>query len=95
MSKMYIVCGGSTGRAVLVGQSETEPEVGKSFKLYGARMILFWARECGGLLGLAASGPKGDTRITAPVEFAADEVAHQVLGVSDEAAAAIDAWASA
>ena len=93
--KAYIVGGGSAGRAVLFGRSESEPVAGQPFRLVGARMVLFWDRACGGLLGLAAKGPKGDTRITAAVEVLSDQAAHQVLAVSDEAAAAIDAWRAA
>lgn len=93
--KAYIVCGGSAGRAVLFGRSESEPCPGQPFRLAGARMVLRWDAACGGLLGLAARGPKGDTKITAPVEMLADKEVHQVFAVSDESAAAIDAWAAA
>lgn len=93
--KMYIVCCGPNGRAVLVGRSETEPIAGQAFSLMDARMVLYWDRACGGLLGLAAKGPKGDTRITAAVRRHGDECARQWLEVSDAAAAAIDGWRAA
>lgn len=93
--KMYLVCCGANGRAVLVGRSETEPIAGQPVVLMDARMVLYWDRACGGLLGLAAGGPKGDTRITQAVRRHGDECVRQWLEVSDVAAIAIDAWRSA
>lgn len=90
--KMYIVCCGTNGRAVLVGESEVEPEAGKPFTLNNARMVLYWDQKCGGLLGLAANGPKGSTRITAAVARHGDECVRQWVEVSAAAYKEIDAW---
>ena len=93
--KSYIVCCGTNGRAVLYGRCETEPVAGQPIRLVDARMVLYWDRACGGLLGLAAKGPKGDTRITSAVPSHGDECVRQWLECTPEAAAAIDAWTAA
>lgn len=90
--KMYIVCCGTNGRAVLVGESETEPVAGQPVRLTNARMVLYWDTACGGLLGLAAHGPKGSTRITAAVASHGDECVRQWLAVSPEAQEEIQKW---
>lgn len=89
---MYLVCCGSNGRAVLVGYSDTEPVAGQPITLMNARMVLYWDTECGGLLGLAARGPKGNTRITAPVDRHGDECVRQWVSVSPEAQKEIEQW---
>lgn len=92
MSKMYLVCCGTNGRAVLVGESEVEPVAGQPIALTNARMVLYWDAECGGLLGLAANGPKGSTRITASVAKHGDECVRQWVVVSEAAREAIQQW---
>lgn len=89
---MYLVCCGTNGRAVLVGESDTEPVAGQPIVLNNARMVLYWDAECGGLLGLAANGPKGKTRITAAVTRHGDECVKQWVSVSNEAKEAIEKW---
>lgn len=91
---MYLVCCGTNGRAVLVGESESEPEAGKPIRLTNARMILYWDAACGGLLGLAATGPKGGTRITRAVSAHGDECVRQWVAVAPEAREAINQWKS-
>jgi hypothetical protein len=90
--KMYLVCCGTNGRAVLVGESEKEPVAGQPITLTNARMIIYWDAACGGLLGLAANGPKGSTRITAAVERHGDECVCQWVAVSESAAEEIRKW---
>ena len=89
---MYVVCCGANGRAVLVGESESEPVAGQPIRMTNARMILYWDAACGGLLGLAARGPRGGTRITAAVSSHGDECVHQWVAVSPEARKEIDSW---
>ena len=91
----YIVCAGTNGRAVLYGQSEQPPVAGQPFSLQNCRMVLYWSAECGGLLGLAARGPKTTTRITHAVPYHSDECARHVLGVTPEAAEKLSAWPNA
>lgn len=90
--KPYIICCGANGRAVIFGYSDTEPVAGQPITMERARMVIYWSKECGGLLGLAASGPKTATRITAAVERHGDECVRQWVSVSDDAAAKVDAW---
>ena len=89
---MYIVCTGTSGRAVVLGDADSEPEVGGPFRLTDSRMVLYWSGECGGLLGLAAMGPKTTTRLTHTVMATSSAVAHQVIPVSEEVAELIRAW---
>lgn len=89
---MYLVCCGTNGRAVLIGESDTEPVAGQPIRMTNVRMVLYWDAQCGGLLGLAASGPKGNTRITRTVEAHGDECVRQWVSVSPEAQEAIRQW---
>ena len=93
--KTYIVCCGTNGRAVIVGRCDREPVAGQPVRLEQARMVLYWDRNCGGLLGLAARGPRGATRITAAVPSHGDECVRQWLECTPEAAAAFDGWVAA
>lgn len=92
MSGMYLVCCGKNGRAVLIGESESEPVAGQPITLTNARMVIYWDAECGGLLGLAANGPKGRTRITASVARHGDECVRQWVAVSEAARRVIESW---
>ena len=92
MSGMYLVCCGVNGRAVLVGECDSEPVAGQPITMSNVRMVLYWDSECGGLLGLAAKGPKGATRITAPVARHGDECVRQWVSVSNEARKEIESW---
>jgi hypothetical protein len=94
MSKMYIVCCGREGRAVLIGESDNQPVAGQSLLLKNARMVLYWDAECGGLLGLAAGGPKGKTRITRSVSVLEDSYVNSWVEVSDQAREEINQWPS-
>lgn len=91
---MYIVCCGTNGRAVLIGEAQADPIAGEPITLRNARMVLRWDAPCGGLLGLAANGPKGDTRITAAVDRHGDECVRQWVAVSEEARREIEKWES-
>ena len=92
-SRIYIIlCGGSQGRAVVCGFVDAEPVEGQPVTLHDARMVLFWHSSCGGLFGLAATGPKGDTRMTATVPKVTDTEWKQWIVVSDEARDALVSW---
>jgi hypothetical protein len=91
-AKMIMLCAGQYGRAVLVGSVDADPIPGQPVTLRNARMVLYWARECGGLFGLAARGPRGDTRITTKVETLVETVWQEWASISPEAAREIDAW---
>ena len=90
-SKMYVVCATETGRAVVVGYSDTEPAVGGPCRLTDARMVLEW-RGGAGLFGLAAVGPGPGSRLTAPVPMTSARLVSQVILVTEAAAAAFAAW---
>ncbi len=90
--KPVIVCCGTNGRAVIFGWSEDEPVAGQPVKMNDARMVLYWSAECGGLLGLAANGPKPGTKMTAVVECHGDECVRQWVSVSKLAAKEMDEW---
>ncbi len=42
---------------------------GETIKLTSARNCLYWSRECGGFMGLAANGPVGDSRVGAKADI--------------------------
>ena len=89
-AKMYLCCcGAERGRVVIIGRSEVEPKSGETIRLSDARMVLRWDAACGGLLGLAAKGPKGSTSITAAVS-ATEAKVHEWTTV--EAESEVDAW---
>ncbi len=92
MNKKIILCCGQNGRAVVIGDITCNPVKGKSVKLTNARMVLYWAQECGGLLGLGAKGPKGKTRITHAVPELVETVWQEWVAVTPEAAKEIDKW---
>jgi hypothetical protein len=88
-----ILCAGQNGRAVLVGDVPRRPVAGKPVTLKNARMVLYWDAACGGLLGLAANGPKGeDTRITHAVEETTETVWQEWTKVSTRAARELKKW---
>ena len=88
----YLVCCGTNGRVVLIGDCDTEPVAGQPIRMKDVRMVLYWDAECGGLLGLAAKGPKGATRITAAVPDHGDECVRQWVRLTDTAAQELDQW---
>lgn len=90
--KSIILCCGANGRAVLVGDVESDPVAGQPVKLHNARMLLYWARECGGLLGLAAKGPRGATRITHAVPAVTETVWQEFIETTTAGALAIREW---
>ena len=87
-----IVCCGTNGRCVIVGECERLPVVGNPVTLQNARMVLFWPAECGGLFGVAANGPKEGLRLTAAVTATSTDIVHQWLAVPDEIGEQIRAW---
>jgi len=86
-----IICVGEHGRAVVYGRAEREPEIGQPCRLTGARMILYWSAECGGLFGLAACGPRAGTRITHAIP-STSAIPAQTIVCTAEAARAIEEW---
>lgn len=91
--KPYIICGGATGRAVIFGWLDADPTTDAPVIIHDARMVLYWPGACGGLLGLAATGPRDGLRLTSAVARVTDTV-RQSLSVSDEAASALKGWPS-
>ena len=87
-----LLCCGQNGRAVIYGDVTKKPKQGEPVIVKNARMVLRWDDACGGLFGLAAKGPAKDTRITHAVSETVETKWQEWLTVTDEAAAAIDAW---
>lgn len=88
----YIVCCGTNGRAVIVGECESEPVCGEPITLRNARMVLYWPSSCGGLFGLAARGPQEGLRLTESVSATATEAVRQWLAVPVEVAEQLRVW---
>lgn len=90
--KTIILCCGANGRAVVIGTVDQDPVPGKAVHLRDARMVLYWDAECGGLLGLAARGPRGKTRITHAVPVVCETVWQEWIALTAEAAEEVAAW---
>lgn len=90
-----ILCAGEHGRAVLIGDVAEEPTPGEPVRLTDARMVLQWSAECGGLLGLAARGPRTTTRITHAVPVVVETRWQEYIALTDEASAEVDRWPAA
>ena len=90
--KPIILCCGENGRAVIFGFVDREPTPGDPVTIYRARMILRWDRRCGGLFGLAANGPKGDTRLTPTVEKTVETKWQEWITVTSHAAELLGVW---
>ena len=88
----YIVCCGTNGRAVIVGECEHEPVCGEPITVRNARMILYWPASCGGLFGLAAKGARDGLRLTESVEATATEAVRQWLTMSAVVAEQLREW---
>jgi len=61
---------------------------GETIKLTSARNCLYWSRECGGFMGLAANGPVGDSRVGAK----ADIEIRNITSVTEVAPGAAKVW---
>lgn len=73
--KPYVIC--TNKRGVFYGYAdEDELTNNPKPKIYNARMVLYWSSDCCGVVGLAARGPIGDSRITPAVE---DIVLHEPI----------------
>ena len=90
-----ILCCGENGRAVVYGYVTNDPVAGEPVRLSSARMVLYWDAKCGGLFGLAAAGPKGDTRITHAVPEVVETRWQEWIAVTPEAAVEMDEWPAA
>jgi len=90
--KPIILCAGQNGRAVIFGHVASDPVAGQPVTLYDAKMVLRWDSACGGLFGLAAQGPKADTRLTHAVAETTETVWQEWVAVSADAASALLKW---
>ena len=61
---------------------------GATIKLQNARNCLYWSRQCGGFMGLAANGPVGDSRVGAK----ADIEIRNITSVTEVTEAAAKVW---
>ena len=90
--KTIILCAGMNGRAVIIGKVFTDPVPGQPVHLHDARMVLYWAAECGGLFGLASRGPRGATKITAPIPEIVEPVWQEWMALTDASAREVEKW---
>ena len=91
-SQAIILCAGESGQAVVYGYVDQLPEDSRPVTVYNARMVIYWAAECGGIFGLAANGPQGKTKITAVVEATQTTVWKQFIVVSKKAEKLLNEW---
>jgi hypothetical protein len=78
--KALVVCTGKRG--VFFGYGDvSQPDI----RLERARMCVYWSADVKGILGLAATGPSKDCRVTAEVPAITLNDVTAVMEVSDEA----------
>ena len=79
----------TANRGVFFGYLGPEYKEGDTnAKLTDARNCIYWSRQCGGFMGLAANGPVGDSRVGAT---ASGEV-RNITSVFDVSEAAEKVW---
>lgn len=79
----------TANRGVFFGyMSPSYKEGDPTAKLTNARNCLYWSRQCGGFMGLAANGPIGDSRVGA----IADIEIRNITSVSEVSEAAAKVW---
>lgn len=61
---------------------------GTTIRLRAARMAVYWSADVHGVLGLAATGPTADCRITSPVNMEL----RAITAVADVTEAAVAKW---
>ena len=62
-------------RGVFFGYVEDDSELPKEVTLSSARMCIYWSSDTRGVMGLAATGPLADSRVTPKIpEFTCYEV---------------------
>jgi hypothetical protein len=81
-------------RGVFAGDP-AEPLKDKQITLKNARMCIYWSTDVKGVVGLAATGPTKNCKITAPAPAITLEAVTAVMECSPEAAKAWEAepWA--
>lgn len=76
-------------RGVFFGQL-AGPRDGKTVRLTGAQMCVYWSADVQGVLGLARSGPSKSCKVTRSVPGIT--TLHDVTAVMDATGEAVDAW---
>lgn len=79
-------------RGVFFGHVKDDTKLPAEVTLTGARNVLYWARSCGGFLGLASKGPNGECRIGQRVD---ELTLYKVTSVAPVEDAALKAWEAA
>lgn len=89
MSKAVLVT--TKHRAVVFGYIKNDKKLPAEITLTGARLGIWW-QDCGGFMGLAASGPNKNCRVGARV----DQITfYEITSVTSVSAEAEKAWESA
>lgn len=73
------------GNRIIYGTLESHDKAAKTAIIADARMCIFYSRETGGELGLAAIGPQAGSRISAVAPRVEVEGVVQIADVSDVA----------
>jgi len=77
----------TTHKGVFFGYGE--PTTGSTVKLERARMCVYWASDCHGVLGLAAAGPTNCCKVGPPVPAI---TLRDVTAIAEVSEAAVKAW---
>lgn len=78
-------------RGVFFGNLESENGTEKTVSLAAAQMCVYWSQDVKGVLGLAATGPSKNCRVTPAVPKIKLEKVTAIIDTTDEA---VKAWAT-
>lgn len=76
-------------RGVFFGYIKNDKKLPSEVTLTGAKNCIYWSADCGGFLGLAATGPTKDCRIGKRVP---ELTLYKITSVTPVEDAAIKAW---
>jgi hypothetical protein len=76
----------TTAKGVFFGYGYGQPTTAKIIRIARARMCVYWAAECKGVLGLAAAGPTANCKIGPAVPTLTIQDVTAVAECSPEAA---------
>lgn len=79
-------------RGVFFGYVKNDKKAPSEITLTGARNCIYWSANCGGFLGLAASGPNKDCRVGQRVP---ELTLYKITSITPVESAAEKAWEKA
>lgn len=79
-------------RGVFFGYVANDKKLPEEITITGAKNCIYWSKDCGGFLGLAANGPTNECRIGKRVN---EVTLYKITSVTPVDEKAVKAWESA